>query len=163
MLTYVNCRSVCHKKYSRLRDIVMQLRVKYCMTWMITFIRGHDDFQFHDLQNKKKKKHFTVHCQKGGTFYHCKLCIILNTCKSGPIDHHVFHICNLREAIQNMLNVAYLEIVCYCVFSLRHTSLPSASPPVYKHHGTLHCESSLPINLYLSVSVELRADIFQML
>lgn len=71
-----------------------------------------------------------------------------------------------RKQSKTSPNGTTLQIACYCVeslFSQRLTALHSASPPVYEHSGTLHCGSSLPINLYLSVSVEWRADISQML
>lgn len=72
----------------------------------------------------------------------------------------IFFYCSIRRQSKALLNGSSLEFLCYCVenlFSLKPTALYSASPPAYKHCGTLHCGSSLPINLYLSASVELRA------
>lgn len=108
--------------------------------------------------------HFTVHCQRAGLTYHCKLFTISDTCGSvesdRPLPLWFFFYCSIRRQSKALLNGSSLEFLCYCVenlFSLKPTALYSASPPAYKHCGTLHCGSSLPINLYLSASVELRA------
>lgn len=79
---------------------------------------------------------------------------------TGHCHFDFFFYCSIRRQSKALLNGSSLEFLCYCVenlFSLMPTALYSASPPAYKHCGTLHRGSSLPINLYLSASVELRA------
>lgn len=105
-----------------------------------------------------------MHCQRAGLTYHCKLFTISDTCGSvesdRPLPLWFFFYCSIRRQSKALLNGSSLEFLCYCVenlFSLMPTALYSASPPAYKHCGTLHRGSSLPINLYLSTSVELRA------
>lgn len=74
---------------------------------------------------------------------------------------YLFHHSAVKEVNGFTLQILYNSAGNH--FSLRPTSLHSASPSVYEHCDTLHYGSSLAINLYLSVSVELRADISQML
>lgn len=81
--------------------------------------------------------------------------------KSGPIQALILFIFVLsllyEEAIQNTAEWCHswdCMLLCREPLSLKPTAQHSASPPVYKHYGTLHWGSSLPINLYLSACVE---------
>lgn len=87
-------------------------------------------------------------------------CLSVKMKVTGHCHFDFFFYCSIRRQSNTLLNGSTHEFLCYCVenlFSLKPTALYSASPPAYKHYGTLHCGSSLPINLYLSASVELRA------
>lgn len=96
-----------------------------------------------------------------GHCYHCKPLISSNRSQCHT-RHGSIHICFIT-VLQG--GKAKQTSDCYCadsLFSLEPTALHSVFPPVYKHHGTLHCGRTLPINLCLS-SAEPRTDTSHML